>query len=105
MRGCKVHGSEITAHFLGLLSVTESAHAPADSGATSMSILPQRIFQSEVHRARAIVCEQRALEAPDAKTRAEWTELAIEWHLMATVNSKDEKSAIELIAERIEANH
>jgi hypothetical protein len=60
-----------------------------------MSILPQRIFQSEVHRARAVVCERRALEAPDAKTKAEWTELAIEWHLMATVNAKDEQSEAE----------
>jgi hypothetical protein len=37
------------------------------------------------------VCEQRAAEATDAKIKAEWTELAIEWHLMATVNAKDEK--------------
>jgi hypothetical protein len=57
-----------------------------------MSTLPHRIFQSDVHRARAVVCERRAAEAPDAKTKAEWTELAIEWHLMATVNTKDEKS-------------
>ena len=60
-----------------------------------MSLLPQRIFQSEVHRARAVVCEQRALEATDEKIKAEWTELAIEWHLMATVNAKDEKSEID----------
>jgi hypothetical protein len=60
-----------------------------------MSLLPTRIFQSEVHRARAVVCERRALESPDAKTKAEWTELAIEWHLMATVNAKDEKAEIE----------
>jgi hypothetical protein len=59
-----------------------------------MSLLPQRIFQSEVHRARAVVCEQRAREATDAKVKAEWTELAIEWHLLATVNAKDEKSEI-----------
>jgi hypothetical protein len=59
-----------------------------------MSLLPQRIFQSEVHRARAVVCEHRAHEATDAKIKAEWTELAIEWHLMATVNAKDEKSEI-----------
>jgi hypothetical protein len=60
-----------------------------------MSILPQRIFQSEVHRTRAIVCERRAIEAADAKTKTEWTELAIEWHLMATVNAKDEQSELE----------
>jgi hypothetical protein len=70
---------------------------PPISGATIMSILPQRIFQSEVHRARAIVCERRALEAPDAQTRGEWTDLGIEWHLMATVNAKDEKSEIEAL--------
>jgi hypothetical protein len=57
-----------------------------------MSLLPQRIFQSTVHRARAVVCEQRAAEATDTKIKAEWTELAIEWHLMATVNARDEKS-------------
>jgi hypothetical protein len=57
-----------------------------------MSTLPHRIFQSEVHRAKAVVCERRAIEAPDAKTKAEWTELAIEWHLMATVSAEDEKS-------------
>jgi hypothetical protein len=33
------------------------------------------------------------MEAPDAKTKAEWTELAIEWHLMATVNAKQEKQS------------
>jgi hypothetical protein len=55
-----------------------------------MSLLPQRIFRSEVHRARAVVCERRAREATDGKVKAEWTELAIEWHLMATVNAKDE---------------
>jgi hypothetical protein len=60
-----------------------------------MSLLPHRIFQSEVHRARAVVCERRALEATDAKIKAEWTELAIEWHLMATVNAKDENSEIQ----------
>jgi hypothetical protein len=68
---------------------------PTISEATIMSILSDRIFQSEVHRARAVVCEQRALEAPDAKTKAEWTELAIEWHLIATVNAKDVKAEIE----------
>jgi hypothetical protein len=60
-----------------------------------MTLLPERIFQSDLHRARAIVCERRAREAPDAKAKAEWTELAIEWHLMATVNAKDEKAEIE----------
>jgi hypothetical protein len=57
-----------------------------------MSTLPHRIFQSEVHRAKALVCERRALEAPDARTKAEWTELAIEWHLIATVTAKGEQS-------------
>lgn len=60
-----------------------------------MSLLPERIFQSDLHRARAIVCERRAIEAPDANAKAEWTELAIEWHLMATVNAKDEKAEID----------
>jgi hypothetical protein len=55
-----------------------------------MSKLPHRIFQSDVHRARAIICERRAIEAPDAKTKAEWTELAIEWHLMAAVDAEKE---------------
>jgi hypothetical protein len=84
----KLHPSPLN---LGSCGDREFGNAPADGGATSMSLLPQRIFQSEVHRVRAIVCEQRALETTDAKTKAEWTELAIEWHLMATVSAKDER--------------
>jgi hypothetical protein len=41
-----------------------------------------RIYQSETQRARAMLCEQREREAPDATSRREWTELAIEWHLL-----------------------
>jgi hypothetical protein len=38
-----------------------------------------------LHRLRAIQCEQRAREAPDAASKREWEELAVEWHLMANL--------------------
>jgi putative SOS response-associated peptidase YedK len=46
--------------------------------------LPARVSQ--------VACEHKAAEAADAKIKAEWTELAIEWHLTAAVNASDEKS-------------
>jgi hypothetical protein len=55
-----------------------------------------RIYHSDAHRARAILCEQREHEAPDTTSRREWTELAIEWHLLARASAEDEKSDIEI---------
>jgi hypothetical protein len=54
-----------------------------------------RIHKSYAHRARAILCEQRAHQALDANSRREWTELAIEWHLLAGEVADDEKPDIE----------
>lgn len=34
---------------------------------------------------KALEAEQRAKEATDEKTRAQWSELAIEWHTMASL--------------------
>jgi hypothetical protein len=38
------------------------------------------------------LCEQREREAPDATSRRKWTELAIEWHLLARASAEDEQS-------------
>jgi hypothetical protein len=58
---------------------------------------PARIYQYYAHRARALLCEQREHEAPDAASRREWTELATEWHLLASAAASDEKSDIEIV--------
>jgi hypothetical protein len=55
-----------------------------------------RNCQSDAHRARAVLCEHREHDAPDADSRREWTELAIEWHLLARAAADDEKSDIEI---------
>jgi len=39
--------------------------------------------QSRTFRLRAVQSEQRAHDASDPIIRAEWEELAIEWHLLA----------------------
>jgi hypothetical protein len=39
--------------------------------------------QSRTFRLRAIQSEQRARDASDSLVKAEWDELAIEWHLLA----------------------
>jgi hypothetical protein len=44
--------------------------------------------QSARHRARAILCEVRSREAPDAATRLEWDEIAIEWHALANAAAR-----------------
>jgi hypothetical protein len=43
-----------------------------------------RLYQSDQHRARAHLAEDRARASNDHKTRLEWEEIAIEWHLLAT---------------------
>jgi hypothetical protein len=55
-----------------------------------------RNYRSDAHRARAALCEHREHEVPDADRRREWTELAIEWHLLAKAAADDEKSDIEI---------
>jgi hypothetical protein len=39
--------------------------------------------ESRIYRLRAVLCEQRARDASDQLIKAEWDELAIEWHLLA----------------------
>jgi hypothetical protein len=39
--------------------------------------------ETEMHRLRALQCEQRAHGATDPLTKAEWKALAIEWHSLA----------------------
>ena len=51
-----------------------------------------RNFQSDAHRARALLSERRAEEASDAATGREWREIAIEWHLLATTAANREMS-------------
>jgi hypothetical protein len=46
--------------------------------------------QSRTFRLRAVLSEQRARDASDPIIKAEWEELAIEWHLLA--NSVAESS-------------
>ena len=39
---------------------------------------------SEKYRLKALACEQFAKDATDAATRSAWTEIAIEWHALAS---------------------
>ena len=39
--------------------------------------------ETEIHRLRALLCEQRAHGATDPLVKAEWEALAIEWHSLA----------------------
>ena len=38
---------------------------------------------SEKYRIRALAAEECAKTAPDAGTKSDWTEIAIEWHALA----------------------
>jgi hypothetical protein len=44
--------------------------------------------ESRIYRLRAVQSEQRARDASDPQTKAEWDELAIEWHLLANAVAK-----------------
>ncbi len=41
-------------------------------------------YLSERYRAKALAAEECARSAPDAATKTAWTEIAIEWHALAT---------------------
>ena len=45
------------------------------------SLMPQL---SEKYRLKALAAEECAKTAPDAATKLAWTEIAIEWHALAT---------------------
>jgi hypothetical protein len=44
--------------------------------------------ESHVFRLRAIQSEQRARDVSDPVVKAEWEELAIEWHALASAASR-----------------
>jgi len=46
---------------------------------------------SEKYRLNAITCEKLAREATDEATDASWEELAIEWHILASRITQDDK--------------
>jgi hypothetical protein len=39
--------------------------------------------RTDMYRMKALVCEQRAIEASEPTSKQDWQELAIEWHTMA----------------------
>jgi hypothetical protein len=41
-------------------------------------------YLSEKYRAKALAAEEAAKTAPDQATKIAWTEIAIEWHALAT---------------------
>jgi pilus assembly protein Flp/PilA len=58
-----------------------------------MSLHPQlladapRTNRSGIFRLKALFCEQRARESSEPRSRSDWEELAIEWHMMANLAS------------------
>jgi hypothetical protein len=40
-------------------------------------------YRTDMYRMKALVCEQRAIEASEPTSKQDWEELAIEWHTMA----------------------
>ena len=46
---------------------------------------------SEKYRLEALTCEKLAREATDEATEIAWEELAIEWHILASRITKDDK--------------
>jgi hypothetical protein len=45
--------------------------------------------QSDMYRAKALACEERARHASDPTSKRDWEELAIEWHTMANFAAKE----------------
>jgi hypothetical protein len=41
-------------------------------------------YLSEKYRVKALAAEEAAKTAPDQATKIAWTEIAIEWHALAT---------------------
>jgi hypothetical protein len=70
----------ITATF-GQLPVTESVVLPPLVG-TTMKI-------SEKYRNKALACEKLAREVPNKDFKCAWTEIAIEWHALATRRAQE----------------
>jgi hypothetical protein len=53
------------------------------------------LFQSDLHRSRALLSEDRARSTNDQLVKREWEELAIEWHLLATTTANHEVAFVE----------
>jgi hypothetical protein len=68
----------ITAPLFGIDSVTESAAKLPPIREFDMPML------SAKYRAKALAAELSAKTAPDHATKVAWTEIAIEWHALAT---------------------
>jgi hypothetical protein len=45
--------------------------------------------RTDMYRAKALDCEQRAREASDPTSKRDWEELAIEWHTMANFAARE----------------
>jgi len=56
--------------------------APAASGKTIMKI-------SEKYRSKALACEKLADEVPNRDFKSAWTEIAIEWHALASRRAQE----------------
>ena len=45
--------------------------------------------RTDMYRAKALDCEQRAREVSDPTSKQDWEELAIEWHTMANFAARE----------------
>jgi hypothetical protein len=45
--------------------------------------------RADLYRAKALIAEQRAKETSDPTAKQDWEELAIEWHMMASIAAKE----------------
>lgn len=70
-----------------LISHHRDVGAVIGDGEPSAPAMTQSIAMidiSEKYRLKALVCEQFAKDATDTATRSAWTEIAIEWHALAS---------------------
>jgi len=49
--------------------------------------------RTDMYRMKALVCEQRAIEASESTSKQDWEELAIEWHTMANFAARADGEA------------
>jgi hypothetical protein len=50
---------------------------------------------SEKYRIKAMLCEKLALAATDSAVKAAWSEIAIEWHALASRVAKDHELEVD----------
>jgi hypothetical protein len=53
--------------------------------------------RSGVFRLKALFSEERARESTDQAARKDWEELAIEWHMMASLAAGGERSTTPMV--------